>query len=286
VATGQISAPTQTERDIMSRSKVLPFRAADKQAAQVKAAVEVFNRIDPQVRECAGDIAHGFDRMIPLLHELEPILSRKGKNRIPGLAGLPMWQPYLKELGEQLGIGIRQVQRLLKEYRGKVTASSLSVPVAKPAARWTLRQQRQAAKALDVARKAFEAIKTGKAVKPYLNEWNIVAYTPVEPLDVDPVSAFIDLVLTPYAVRIIRYLRALEDVAYYHVPAIREDREHRLWEYKRAFYDNAPQELREVFYKARKIINAAKPTGSSDGTPVGGRVQVPEPAPTFDEVLV
>ena len=242
----------------MSRSKVLPFRAADKQAAQVKAAVEVFNRIDPQVRECAGDIAHGFDRMIPLLHELEPILSRKGKNKIPGLAGLPMWQPYLKELGEQLGIGIRQVQRLLKEYRGKVTASSLSVPVAKPAARWTLRQQRQAAKALDVARKAFEAIKTGKAVKPYLNEWNIVAYTPVEPLDVDPVSAFTDLVLTPYVVRIIRYVRALEDVAYYHAPELREDREHRLWEYKQEFYEHAPQEMKEVFFKARKIINAGK----------------------------
>ena len=274
--------PAQIERDKMSRSgTVVPFRREDKEAAKVKEALGVFNRIDPLVRECASDIAHGFDRMLPLLDELEPTLSRKGKNKIPGLAGLPMWQTYLKELGEQFGIGIRQVQRLLKEYRGKATASSSISTSPTPPARWTLRQQRQAAQALEIARKTFESIKAGRSIKHLMNEWDVTAYTPTEPLDVDPVSAFTDLVLTPYVVRIIRYVRALEDVAYYHAPELREDREHRLWEYKQEFYEHAPQEMKEVFFKARKIINAGKLSGSTDSTPVGGGVQVSEPAPQF-----
>jgi hypothetical protein len=269
--------PAQIERDVVSCSEaVVPFRAADKEAAQVKEALEIFHRLNDQVRECAGDISKGFDRMLPFLDELEPVMSRKGKNKIPGLAGLPPWLVYLEELGKEFDLGVRQIQRKLREYRGKVTASKSSVP--RPAPRWTLRQQRQAAKALDVAREGFEAIKAGKPVKQYLTAWDAVAYTPTEPLGVDPLSGFIDAVLTPYTVRIIRYVRALEDAVFYHVPELSEDRDNRVWQYKQNFYD-APQELKEAFFKARKIINAAKLTVSADSTPVGGWVQVPNAAP-------
>jgi hypothetical protein len=273
--------PTQIERDKMSCSEGVPVRAAEKEAAKVKEALEIFHRLNDQVRECAGDISEGFDRMLPLLDELEPVMSRKGHNRIPGLAGLPPWLVYLEELGNEFDLGVRQIQRKLKEYRGKVTASKSSVsrPAAKPAARWTLRKQRQAAKALDVAKGAIEAIKAGKPVKQFLTAWDAVAYTPAEPLDVDPVSGFIDTVLTPYAVSILRYIRVLQDVVFYHAPEVGEDQDHRLWQYKQDFYNNAPPELKEVFFKARKIINAAKPTGSSDSTPVEGGVRVPEAAP-------
>jgi hypothetical protein len=274
--------PAQIERDIVTRSgTVVPIRAADKEAAKVREAQENFHRLDTVIRRCAADVANGFDRMLPFLDTLEPILSRKGKNKIPGLAGLPPWLVYLAELGREFDLGVRQIQRKLKEYRGKVTASKSSVPrpAAKSTARWTLRQQRQAAKALDAAKGAIEAIKAGKPVKQFLTAWDAVAYTPTEPLDVDPVSGFIDTVLTPYAAHIIRYVRALEDAVFYHLPELREDRDNRVWKYKLEFYD-APQELKEAFFKARKIIiNAAKPTGSSDSTPVEGSVQVREAAP-------
>lgn len=273
--------PAQIERDIVTCSEtVVPFRAADKEATQVKEALESFHRLNDKVRECARDISKGFDQMLPFLDQLEPVMSRKGKNKIPGLAGLPPWLVYLEELGKEFDLGVRQIQRKLKEYRGQVTASKSSVPrpAAKPAARWTLRQQRQAAKALDVAKGTIEAIKTGKPVKQYLTAWDAVAYTPTEPLEVDPLSGFIDAVLTPYTVRIIRYVRALEDAVYYHVPELSEDRDNRVWQYKQEFYD-APPELKEAFFKARKIINAAKLTVSADSTPVGGWVQVPNAAP-------
>jgi hypothetical protein len=268
--------PAQIERDIVSRSRaVVPFRAAEKEAAKVKEALEIFHRLNNQVRECAGDISKGFDRMLPHLDMLEPILSRKGHNRIPGLAGLPPWLVYLEELGKEFDLGLRQIQRKLREFRGKITTSHSggTSPAPKPtASHWTLRQQRQAAKALDVAKGAIEAIKANEPVKKFLAEWDAVAYTPVA-LGVDPVSGFIDGILTPYVVHIIRYVRALEDAVYHG-----EDRDNRVWKYKQDFYD-LPQELKEAFYKARNIINAAKPTGSSDGTTIEGSVRVREAAP-------
>jgi hypothetical protein len=274
--------PAQIERDRMSRSgTVVPFRREDQEAAKVKEALEIFRRLNDKVRECAGDISKGFDRMLPFLDELEPVMSRKRKNKIPGLAGLPPWLVYLEELGKEFDIGTRQIQRRLREYRGKVTASRSggSSPTPMPAApRWTLRQQRQVAKALDVAKGAIEAIKGGKPVKPFIREWDAVAYTPTEPPNVDPVTGFVDTILIPYAVAILKYVRALEDIAY-HAKGLSEEQDHRLWQYKQDFYNNAPPELKEVSFKARKIINAAKPTVSSDGTPIEGGVQVPEAAP-------
>jgi hypothetical protein len=272
--------PAQTERDKMSRSgMVVPIRAADKEAAKVREAQEIFHRLDPAIRGCAADVAKGIDKMLPFLHELEPVMSRKGKNKIPGLAGLPPWLVYLEELGKEFDLHIRSIQRRLREYRGTITTScsGRTSPAPKPAARWTLRRQRQAAKALDVAKGAIEAIKGGKPVKPFIREWDALAYTPKEPPNVDPVGGFIDAVLTPFAVAILRYVRALEDIAY-HAKGLSEDQDHRLWQFKKDFYD-APQEMKEVFFKARRLIIAAKPTGSVDGTPIEGSVQVREAAP-------
>jgi hypothetical protein len=255
--------------------------SAQQEALRLKAK---FDELDAGIRPRGGIVVHTLDEMLPLIDEVQKVLSRKGLEYNP-YNELPKWGGYIRELALEFKINFRTIQANLKIYReGKAKRGS------SPDTRWNLRTQHQAAKGLEVASKIVEAVKTGKPVKSLVRSWEDVAFTPAAKdtllSRVDSVTAFTDGVLTPYLASMFRYIRSLEDAVYFHAPDITADRDHRVWQYKQEVYDDVPQELREAVRSARhqparsgSKESSESPMGNPHGTPLEGRVRISGTAP-------
>jgi hypothetical protein len=250
---------------------------AKQQTAERRATFEL---LDAGIRPRGGIVVHTLAEMVPLLDDMQPLLSRKDAYYDPD-DDLPKWAVYLRELAEEFQCNFRTILAHLQKYRADKDGSAKhSVTESK----WNMRTQHQAAKALEVASKLVASVKIGLPVKPLVREWDAVAFTP-EVKDtllarVDPVTEFLDGILTPYIASMLQYVRSLEDAVFYHAPTITDDREHRVWAYEQQFYD-VPPELKQVFAKARHQQPARECSQvEPDGTPIGEEVRLPHPAPS------
>jgi hypothetical protein len=91
-------------------------------AAETKAR---FQNLDERLGKLANDVANAIEIMIPLLAEMQDLLSQRGQNRETVLrgAGCPSWQDYISQFAKQFGRSLRTVQRRLKAYRERGSKS-------------------------------------------------------------------------------------------------------------------------------------------------------------------
>jgi len=73
-----------------------------------------YERLDTEIHALGKVVIHTLDQMVPLLAEMQQLLSRKASTRT-AKDGLPMWGDYLDGIAEEFGISKRTIQRRLHD---------------------------------------------------------------------------------------------------------------------------------------------------------------------------
>jgi hypothetical protein len=86
-----------------------------------------FNRLQEELDHRSIDIAQASKTIreaLPHLSNMQALLSQRGANRqkVLGDAGVPKWTVFAQECGAKMGYSARQLQNLIREFRGRTTA--------------------------------------------------------------------------------------------------------------------------------------------------------------------
>jgi hypothetical protein len=95
-----------------------------------QALLAKYEALDSKLNIYGDSIALTIDQAIPTLAEMEAFLSRKGRNKLGGIAdelklmNFPKWGEYLISYAEKYGLSARSLQRRLHEFRGEKGSES------------------------------------------------------------------------------------------------------------------------------------------------------------------
>jgi len=106
-------------------AKVSGWDTEERWQQRKQSLIAKYEALDTKLCAYGDAIALTIDQAIPTLAEMEAFLSRKGRNKLGGIAeellvmNFPKWGEYLNSYAEKYGLSVRSLQRRLHEYRGE-----------------------------------------------------------------------------------------------------------------------------------------------------------------------
>ena len=103
-------------RDECRESELTPGEA---HAAYLELNGQITVHLDAYVGKMVDATAEFKTRLVPLLDQMQSMLSKRGSRKLLSIAGVPTWEVWFEDFEKRLhlDISLRQVQRWLKDYR-------------------------------------------------------------------------------------------------------------------------------------------------------------------------
>ena len=224
--------------------------------------LEIYNRLNRKLRAYGKASFITLTKMIPLLAEMEQLLSQKRGWGSPlhGL-DLPRWSKYLNNIAEEFDLSVRTIQRRLHEYRGEdneehpkrgKTHHERGIP---PQLRPT--DRRSLVNCAIATSDYLEAIeRKGERTKPYLNALKHAAIPPsrIQALmggEPDSREKAWDTLM----VSVLKYTRLLEEwVIQYGTEGMKNTMQQR----REEFRSSVPPELKPIYDAALYTVSTGK----------------------------